>query len=169
MGVNTYKTYLPKDSEPLIASARSEEPILSDLHYHNQFQFIGDPLPDGDLIGNFFENIIRDKIENYYKVFLQSKIKIADNLPDTVSQFRKSKKYDFKSAVSVENFMKINKFQKNFFGEKETPKSKQKQIDLKDYATYVLREGTTVEKREFLTCLRSKLTLANKVVKISTP
>lgn len=46
--------------------------------------------------------------------------------------------------------------------------SKPKQIDLKDYAKYVLREGATTEKREFLACLRSKLTLAKKLLKIGS-
>ena len=65
--------------------------------------------------------------------------------------------------------VRINKFQKNFFGTKEmNGATVSKQIDLKDYAAYVLREGTTIEKREFLTCLRSKLVLVKKVVRIET-
>jgi len=61
----------------------------------------------------------------------------------------------------------INRFQKNFFGTKEATTAKSKQIDLKDYAKYVLRDGTTIEKREFLACLKSKLVLVSKIIRIS--
>ncbi len=60
---------------------------------------------------------------------------------------------------------RVNKFQKNFFGTKAAA-TPTKKIDLKDYAAYVLREWTTVEKREFLTCLKSKLALANKMIRV---
>jgi len=39
-------------------------------------------------------------------------------------------------------------------------------VDMRNYAKYVLREGTIPEKREMLSCLRSKFTLAHKEVKI---
>ena len=37
-------------------------------------------------------------------------------------------------------------------------------VDMRNYAKYILREGTIFEKRELLSCLRSKLTMANKEV-----
>lgn len=40
-------------------------------------------------------------------------------------------------------------------------------IDIRNYAKYILRDGTIEEKRELLSCLRSRLTLANKVVGIA--
>lgn len=39
-------------------------------------------------------------------------------------------------------------------------------IDVRNYAKYILRDGTILEKRELLTCLRSKITMANKEIKI---
>jgi hypothetical protein len=60
--------------------------------------------------------------------------------------------------------VRINKFQQSFFGEKGAAKSKGKHIDLKDYAIYLLREGSAVEKREFMSCIRSKFLLSNKTV-----
>jgi len=45
-------------------------------------------------------------------------------------------------------------------------KSKAREINLKDYAEYVLREGAATEKREFLGCVKSRFTLAKKVAKI---
>jgi DNA invertase Pin-like site-specific DNA recombinase len=40
-------------------------------------------------------------------------------------------------------------------------------IDIRNYSKYILRDGTMEEKRELLSCLRSRLTLANKVVGIA--
>lgn len=39
-------------------------------------------------------------------------------------------------------------------------------VDIRNYAKYVLRDGTVIEKREMLECLRSKILLSNKEVKI---
>lgn len=38
------------------------------------------------------------------------------------------------------------------------------EIDIRNYAKYILREGQLYEKRELLGCLRSKLKLANKII-----
>lgn len=37
-------------------------------------------------------------------------------------------------------------------------------IDIRNYAKYVLREGKDVEKRELLSCMKSKLVIKNKIV-----
>lgn len=39
-------------------------------------------------------------------------------------------------------------------------------VDIRNYAKYVLRDGTLVEKREMLECLRSKILMNNKQIKI---
>jgi len=39
-------------------------------------------------------------------------------------------------------------------------------IDIRNYAKYILRDGTMLEKRELLTCLKSKITMSNKQIKI---
>jgi DNA invertase Pin-like site-specific DNA recombinase len=91
---------------------------------------------------------------------IEQLVKIIDTLD--LSEMHMRQKFE-------DEVVRINKFQKNFFGTKEmNGATVSKQIDLKDYAAYVLREGTTIEKREFLTCLRSKLVLVKKVVRIET-
>jgi hypothetical protein len=40
----------------------------------------------------------------------------------------------------------------------------EEKIDIKTYAKYLLKEGTIIEKRELLGCLKSKLVIKNKVV-----
>ena len=39
-------------------------------------------------------------------------------------------------------------------------------VDIRNYAKHLLREGTLIEKRELLLCLRSKVLMANKKVTI---
>lgn len=41
------------------------------------------------------------------------------------------------------------------------------EIDLRDYAKYVLREGSNEEKRELMGCFKSRITVARKLVSIS--
>ncbi|MEI6552970.1 MAG: recombinase family protein [bacterium] len=56
------------------------------------------------------------------------------------------------------------KFQSGVLG--KTEKIKVADIEIRDYAKYVLREGTSFEKRELLSCLRSKIFLKNKEISI---
>jgi hypothetical protein len=58
---------------------------------------------------------------------------------------------------------RLKKFQSGLLGEKES-NVKVSDIDIRNYAKYMLREGQIYEKRELLLCMRSKIKLANKVV-----
>jgi hypothetical protein len=40
------------------------------------------------------------------------------------------------------------------------------EIDIRNYAKYILREGVMEEKRELLKCMQSKIIMNNKQVKI---
>lgn len=68
-----------------------------------------------------------------------------------------------KIRVEVE---KTKKFNMSVLGVKNE-KIKVSDIDIRNYAKYVLRDGGLVEKRELLECLRSKILLSNKVIKIA--
>lgn len=57
------------------------------------------------------------------------------------------------------------KFQSGLLGIKEKA-TKVGDIDVRNYAKYILRDGTMEEKRELLTCLRSKVIMNNKEVRI---
>jgi len=59
----------------------------------------------------------------------------------------------------IERFSKMQNF---FLGSKE--KVRISNIDIRRYAKYVLREGSDIEKRELLGCLKSKIVLSNKVI-----
>lgn len=58
------------------------------------------------------------------------------------------------------------KFQSGLLGIKEKA-IKVGDIDIRNYAKYILRDGTIFEKRELLSCLRSRITMAKKEVKIA--
>lgn len=50
---------------------------------------------------------------------------------------------------------------------RKSPETKLPKVDFRDYARYILREGTKEEKREILSCLRTTLTLQNQMVSIA--
>ncbi len=58
---------------------------------------------------------------------------------------------------------RYRKFQSGVLGIKKE-KEVQKEINVKNYAKYILREGTIPEKRELLSSIKSKLVLKNKMV-----
>jgi DNA invertase Pin-like site-specific DNA recombinase len=66
-----------------------------------------------------------------------------------------------KIKYDVERFSKLQKF---LLGTKE--KIDIPNIDVRGYAKYVLKEGTDIEKRELLGCLKSKICLANKKISL---
>jgi hypothetical protein len=98
LGLNLYKVYLSKNGEKLINKIGLKEKPFEDIHYNNQFNFVGSN--QDETINAFFENTISNYIQSYYDSFLKSKIDIKDNFIDTVSQFRKNKS----SKGLIENY-----------------------------------------------------------------
>jgi hypothetical protein len=60
------------------------------------------------------------------------------------------------------------RFQSSLLGEKPAT-IKTTDIDIRNYAKYILRDGGIWEKRELLSCLKSKLVMNNKMVRILIP
>lgn len=58
---------------------------------------------------------------------------------------------------------RMRKFQRAFTGT-STDTKPQKEIDLREYAKYLLREGSVTEKRELLLCIKNKLILTKGIV-----
>lgn len=56
------------------------------------------------------------------------------------------------------------KFSKGILGVTGGDFDKQKDLDIRSYAKYVLREGSIIEKREVLSCLESKLIMKDKKI-----
>ena len=61
---------------------------------------------------------------------------------------------------------RVKKFQQGVLGIKE--KITVGDIDIRNYAKYILREGQDVEKRELLGCLNSEVILSNKKVSLKS-
>lgn len=62
-----------------------------------------------------------------------------------------------------EEVARYNKFQKTVLGA-DKGKASAKDVDLRTYAKYLLKEGSVIEKRELLSCMRSRLVIRNRVV-----
>ena len=61
-----------------------------------------------------------------------------------------------------EEVRRIKNFQSSLLNEKTSIKISN--IDIRNYAKYILRDGKTEEKRELLMCLRSKISVANRKI-----
>ncbi|MCX6760347.1 MAG: recombinase family protein [Candidatus Nealsonbacteria bacterium] len=59
---------------------------------------------------------------------------------------------------------RYNKFQRIIDGNNENKLKPQRDIDVKTYVKYLLKEGSIIEKRELLSCLKSRLVIKNKIV-----
>ena len=57
---------------------------------------------------------------------------------------------------------RYHKFRNEVLGVKEEIDEKSKEVSIKQYAKYILKSGSIYEKRELLSCLKSKLVLKNK-------
>jgi DNA invertase Pin-like site-specific DNA recombinase len=66
-----------------------------------------------------------------------------------------------------EELKRYNKFHKGVLGIKNKVAEHQ-DIDLKDYAKYILKEGTNEEKRELMGCFKSKIKVTKKIVTIES-
>ena len=62
--------------------------------------------------------------------------------------------------------MRLNKFHKSFMGGNGDAKMNAKGVDVQDYARYVLNDGSMTERREFMGCIKSKITVTKKVVTV---
>lgn len=67
------------------------------------------------------------------------------------------------SKLNVE-IQKFKKLQTMFLGKKKTEKIEV--VDLRDYAEFVLKEGSILEQRSVLECVSSELVLKNRKIKL---
>ncbi len=85
---------------------------------------------------------------------IEQLVKIMDKLD--VSEISMRHKFE-------EEVVRLNKFQKSILG-MQGIKVEVKDIDLRTYAKYLLREGSSIEKRELLACVKSKFIFKNKTI-----
>jgi hypothetical protein len=65
----------------------------------------------------------------------------------------------------MEEISRFNRFRTGVLGYKKEQESVD--VDVRNYAKYLLREGTLVEKRELMSCLKSKLVLIEKRIELA--
>ena len=86
---------------------------------------------------------------------------------DLIEQFQKLLDRISISEIGMKDKIKgeidrIRRFQQSVLGIKQEILIKD--VDIRDYAKFILKDGSIEEKRELLTCFKSKITLKNKVV-----
>jgi hypothetical protein len=81
-------------------------------------------------------------------------LKIIDQID--VNEFGMRHKFE-------EEVKRLQKFQRSVLGIKEAAKV-EKRVNVRTYAKYLLQEGSTIEKRELLSCMKSKLIIKNKIL-----
>ena len=57
---------------------------------------------------------------------------------------------------------RIKSLQRSVLGDPEQIKIKD--VDIRNYAKYILKDGSDIQKRELLGCFKSKILLKNKVI-----
>lgn len=87
-------------------------------------------------------------------------IKQFEDLMDQIDIDEIGVKEKIKSEVE-----RFKKFQQVLLGKKD--KVQVQEIDIRNYAKYLLREGSDIEKRELLGCLKSKIILDQKKITLS--
>ncbi len=68
-------------------------------------------------------------------------------------------------AKFEDELKRFNKFQRTVLGF-SSPKTEHKDIDLKTYAKYILKEGSNEEKRELMGCFKSKIKITKGILTI---
>lgn len=82
------------------------------------------------------------------------------NILDTISLDEIGMKDRIKTEIQTHN-----EFQESVLG-KQSTKAKVKEVDIRNYAKHILRKRPMYEKRELLSCLRTKLILSEKHIRL---
>ena len=86
-------------------------------------------------------------------------VKQLINILDEIDMDKLGIQGQFKEEVE-----RYYRFSKGVLGINNKDFEKQKEIDIKNYAKYLLKEGSILEKRELLSNLQSKLVIKNKMI-----
>jgi len=121
-------------------------------------------LSDGTIKKYIYYGCTRGKDRKCKERYVEEKdlIKQLIKLVDKVSL----DKLGIKEKIELE-LERYNKFRYGVLELKKEEEEKQKDIDIKNYAKYILKNGSLYEKRDLLSCLRSRLALKDKKVSLS--
>lgn len=104
---------------------------------------------------------VRDKNCKCGYIREEELIEQLTNLMDQIDLDEISIKEKIKAEVE-----RFKKFQRSILG--VSTKIVVKDVDIRDYIKYILKEGTVLEKRELLGCLKNQVVLENRTITIKT-
>lgn len=119
-------------------------------------------LKDGAVSKYIYYGCTRAKDINCKEGYIEEKILIAQLLTSIDRMDLDQSGLRKKLETEIERH---NKFQFNILGMKEK-EYRAEDVDIRNYAKYVLSEGSVFEKRDLLVCLKSRLSLASKLLKL---
>ena len=119
-------------------------------------------LKDGTTAKYVYYGCGRSKDRNCKSHYLREE----DLIEQLIKLFDKIELNDFGVKVKFEEELKrFNKFQKGVLGI-SNKKQHHKDVEMKTYAIYILKHGTKEEKRELMSCFKSKIKITKGVVEI---
>jgi len=121
-------------------------------------------LKDGTTAKYVYYGCGRSKDRNCKSHYLREE----DLIEQLIKLFDKIELNDFGVKVKFEEELKrFNKFQKGVLGI-SNKKQHHEDVEMKTYAIYILKHGTKEEKRELMSCFRSKIKITKGVVSIAS-
>ncbi len=114
---------------------------------------------NGNIHRHVYYSCTRSKDRNCKNGYLNEEVLIEQfvQLMDTIDIDEIGIKEKIKAEVG-----RFKKFQQSVLG--VTEKAEVKDVDIRNYAKYLLREGVSTEKRELLGCLKSRIVLQDKEI-----
>ena len=119
-------------------------------------------LKDGSVNRYVYYRCAKSKDRNCKCCYLEEKelIKQFEQLIENIDL----NEIGIKEKIKIE-VERVKKFNRVVLGNKD--KIEVGEIDIRNYAKYILRDGTDIEKRELLSCFKSKIELKNKIIQLS--
>jgi len=119
-------------------------------------------LKDGSVNRHVYYGCTRSKDKNCKREYINETdlIKQFEKLLDKINLNEIGIKEKIKEEVT-----RFKKFQKVLLN--KTDQIKVEDIDIRNYAKFILKEGSNEEKRELLGCLKSKVVLQNKMISLN--
>lgn len=119
-------------------------------------------LKDGTVAKYIYYGCTRSKDINCKGGYMEERVLLAQllELMDSIDLDKSGMRRKLEAEIE-----RHKKFHSNIMGKQEEEYSA-KDVDIRNYAKYVLREGSIFEKRDLLVCLKSKLIITDKRVSI---
>ena len=119
-------------------------------------------LKDGSVNRHVYYTCTKSK-DKYCKCGYINEVELIDQFEKLLDRISISE-IGMKEKIKYE-VERIKKFQQSILNIKQQIQIKD--VDIRDYAKFILKDGSIEEKRELITCFKSKILLKDKVIKIT--